>query len=84
MYDEKMDTYLQFLKQIDILQTFVEMRAASAKDQAENQFGGKKYIGLTLLLSFPFQENLITSLHLSTNEEILTSHIQQIIDRLSV
>ena len=59
-------------------------RAASAKDQAENQLRGKRNICLNLLLISRFQENLITSLHLSTKEEILTSHIQQIIDRVSV
>ena len=41
---------------------------ASAKDQAEHQFRGRRYICLTLLLSFAFQENLITSFHLSTKE----------------
>ena len=58
--------------------------STSAKDQAENQSCRKRHICLTLLLSFPFQENPTTSLHLSTKEETLTSHIQQIIDRLSV
>ena len=44
---------------------------ASAKDQAENQFLEKRYICVTLLLGFPFQENLITSFHLFTNVETL-------------
>ena len=75
-------------QEIILVNQFIQLvffnEVACAKDEAENQFHGKRYIYLTLLLSFPFQENLITRFHLSTKEEILTSHIQRIIDRLSV
>ena len=54
-----------------ILKKIASRTIASAKEHTENQFREKRYICLTLRLSFPFQENLITSFHLFTNVETL-------------